>query len=91
MLQLSTVSKRKIKQFSKPLITKGLRILIQTKNRLHQPDDFEKYKYYRKKIYASLALLIITVVNSDTGVLLFPELCLLGRTKYKEIMLNHNG
>ena len=45
-----TFSKRMIKQFSKPLKTKGLRISIQTKNWLFQSGDFEKYKYYRNKI-----------------------------------------
>ena len=45
-----TFSKRKIKQFSKPWITKGLRTSIRTKNRLYQSGDFKKYKYYRNKI-----------------------------------------
>ena len=45
-----------IKQFSKPWITKGLRISIQTKNRLFQPGDFEKYKYYRNRICSLIRL-----------------------------------
>ena len=51
-----TFSKRKIKQFSKPWLTKGLRISIQTKNRLYQSGDFEKYKYYRNKICTLIRL-----------------------------------
>ena len=45
-----TFSKRKIKQFSKPRITKGLRISIQAKNRSYHSRDLEKYKCYRSKI-----------------------------------------
>ena len=51
-----TFSKRKIKQFSKPWLTKGLRISIQTKNRLYQSGDFEKYKYYRNNICTLIRL-----------------------------------
>ena len=47
---ITTFSKRKIKQFSKPWITKELRTSIRTKNRLYQSDDIEKYKYHRNKI-----------------------------------------
>ena len=47
---IKTLSQRRIKQFSKPWITKGIRTSIKEKNRLYQIGDQEKYKYYRNKI-----------------------------------------
>ena len=47
---IKTLSRRRIKQFSKPWITKGIRTSIKEKNRLYQIGDQEKYKYYRNKI-----------------------------------------
>ena len=49
---LKTFSKRKIKQFSKPWITNGLRKSIKVKNSLFQSGDFAQYKLYRNKISA---------------------------------------
>lgn len=47
---LKTLSHRKIKQLSKPWITKGLRTSIKVKNKLYESGDENKYKYYRNKI-----------------------------------------
>ena len=46
---IKTLSQRRIKQFSKPWIAKGIRTSIKEKNRLYQIGDHEKYKYYRNK------------------------------------------
>ena len=48
--------KRKIKQFSKPWIARGLRISIQTKSRLYHSGDLEKYKFYRNEICTLIRL-----------------------------------
>ena len=53
---IKTLSRRRIKQFSKPWITKGIRTSIKEKNRLYQIADQEKYKYYRNKICSLIHL-----------------------------------
>ena len=53
---IKTLSQRRIKQFSKPWITKGIRTSIKEKNRLYQIGDQEKYKYYRNKICSLIRL-----------------------------------
>ena len=52
---IKTLSRRRIKQFSKPWITKGIRTSIKEKNRLCQIGD-QKYKYYRNKICSLIRL-----------------------------------
>jgi len=47
---LKTVSNRKLKHFSKPWITSGLRKSIKIKNSLLQSGDLVNYKIYRNKI-----------------------------------------
>jgi hypothetical protein len=47
---LKLISKRMIKQFSKPWITKGIRRSIKIKNKLYHSADKNKYKLYRNKI-----------------------------------------
>ena len=47
---LKTVSNRKVKQFSKPWITSGLKKSIKIKNSLLQSGDLVNYKMYRNKI-----------------------------------------
>ena len=47
---LKTLSSRKIKQFSKPWITRGIRRSIKIKNKLFLSGDAEKYKLYRNQI-----------------------------------------
>ena len=47
---LKKLSKRKIKQFSKPWITKGIKTAIRRKNELFYSNDFDKYKLYRNTI-----------------------------------------
>ena len=47
---IKTLSQRRIKQFSKPWVTKGIRTSMKEKNRLYKVGDQEKYKYYRNKI-----------------------------------------
>ena len=49
---LKTLSKRKLKQFSKPWITIGLKKSIKVKNSLFQSGNFAQYKLYRNKISA---------------------------------------
>ena len=49
---MKTLSKRKLKQFSKPWITIGLKKSIKVKNSLFQPGNFAQYKLYRNKISA---------------------------------------
>ena len=51
---LKTFSKRKLKQFSKPLITSGLKKSTEVKNSLFQSGDYAQYKLYRNKILLSL-------------------------------------
>ena len=46
---MKTISNRKAKQFSKPWITKGIRISIKGKNKLYASGDTASYKIYRKK------------------------------------------
>ena len=53
---IKTLSRRRIKQFFKPWITKGIRTSIKEKNRLYQIGDQEKYKYYRNKICSLIRL-----------------------------------
>ena len=53
---IKTLSRRRIKQFSKPWITKGIRTSINEKNRLYQIGNQEKYKYYRNKICSLIRL-----------------------------------
>ena len=47
---LKTLSNRKLKQFSKPWITSGLKKSIKIKNSLFQSGDLVNYKIYRSKI-----------------------------------------
>ena len=47
---IKTISNLKVKQFSKPWITKGLRKSIRVKNKLYASDDRVKYKMYRNRI-----------------------------------------
>ena len=47
---IKTLSQGRIKQFSKPWVTKRIRTSIKEKNRLYHIGDQEKYKYYRNKI-----------------------------------------
>ena len=47
---IKTLSRGRIKQFSKPWVTKGIRTSIKEKNRLYHIGDQEKYEYYRNKI-----------------------------------------
>ena len=47
---LKTLSSRKIKQFSRPWITRGVRRSIKIKNKLFLSGDTEKYKLYRNQI-----------------------------------------
>jgi len=47
---IKQLSKRKIKQFSKPWITQGIRKSIKIKNNFFQSGDFQKYKTYRNFI-----------------------------------------
>jgi hypothetical protein len=47
---LKLISKRMIKQFSKPWITKGIRRSIKIKKKLYHSADKNKYKLYRTKI-----------------------------------------
>jgi len=47
---MKTISNRKAKQFSKPWITKGIRISIKVKNKLYASGDTTNYKIYRNKI-----------------------------------------
>jgi hypothetical protein len=47
---LKLISKRMIKQFSKPWITKGIRRVIKIKNKLYYSADKNKYTLYRNKI-----------------------------------------
>ena len=47
---LKIVSKRKAKQLSKPLISRGIRISIRKKNELYYSGATVKYKLYRNKI-----------------------------------------
>ena len=49
---LKTLSKRKLKQFSKPWITIGLKKSIKVKNSLFQSGNFAQYKLYRNNISA---------------------------------------
>ena len=49
---LKTLSKRKLKHFSKPWITIGLKKSIKVKNSLFQSGSFAQYKLYRNKISA---------------------------------------
>ena len=49
---MKTLSKRKLKQFSKPWITIGLKKSIKVKNSLFQSGSFAQYKLYRNKISA---------------------------------------
>ena len=49
---MKTLSKRKLKQFSKPWITIGLKKSIRVKNSLFQSGNFAQYKLYRNKISA---------------------------------------
>ena len=49
---MKTLSKRKLKQFSKPWITIGLKKSIKVKNSLFQSGNFAQYKLYRNKISA---------------------------------------
>ena len=49
---MKTLSNRKLKQFSKPWITIGLKKSIKVKNSLFQSGNFAQYKLYRKKISA---------------------------------------
>ena len=49
---MKTLSKRKLKQFSKPWITTGLKKSIKVKNSLLQPGNFAQYKLYRNEISA---------------------------------------
>ena len=44
------LSKRRIKQLSKPWITKGIRAVIKTKNQLFYNGDNSKYKIYRNML-----------------------------------------
>ena len=50
MLFFITLSKRKIKQLSKPWITKGIRTSIRIKKKLYFSGDKDKYKHYINKI-----------------------------------------
>lgn len=47
---LKWISKRQVKQFSKPWIKKGLRKSIKIKNSLFQSGDFGTYNIYRNRI-----------------------------------------
>ena len=47
---LKPISKRKVKQLSKPWITKGIRCSIKIKNSLFYSGDKDKYKLYRNKL-----------------------------------------
>ena len=49
---MKTVSNRKLKQFSKPWITSGLKKSIKIKSSLLQSRDLVNYKIYRNKIYS---------------------------------------
>ena len=49
---LKTLSKRQLKQFSKPWISIGLKKSIKVKNALFQSENFAQYKLYRNKISA---------------------------------------
>ena len=45
-----TLSKRRIKQLSKPWITKGIRTVVKIKNSLYMSGNHARYKYFRKEI-----------------------------------------
>ena len=47
---IKILSKRRIKQLSKPWITKGIRAAIKTKNQLFYNGDNSKYKIYRNML-----------------------------------------
>ena len=47
---IKILSKRKIKQFSKPWITKGIRKAIKIKNDLYHSNDGDRYRLYRNRI-----------------------------------------
>ena len=47
---MKIISKRKVKQLSKPWITKGIRASIKIKNRLFASGNEIKYKLYRNSI-----------------------------------------
>lgn len=49
-MPMKAISNRKMKQLSKPWITKGIRASIKIKNKLYMSGDDAKYKYYRNKI-----------------------------------------
>ena len=52
---IKTLSQRRIKQFSKPWIIKGIRIK-EKKNRFYQIGDQDKNNYYRNKICSRIGL-----------------------------------
>ena len=47
---LYTLSKRRIKQLSKPRITKAIHTAIKIKSNLHMSGNDARYKYYRNEI-----------------------------------------
>ena len=47
---MKPVSKRMVRRFSKPWITKEIRRSINIKNKLSSPGDKQNYKIYRNKI-----------------------------------------